>query len=149
MAGTNAVAFKKALIDKVKAFESLAAVQVEYSWPGARFDRECIHGGLVTGSQNYATFAGGRARMPRDETFVVHLYVAVRQPGADNGYDVEQRLAEIGQAIENGIAASPQFESVVGMLYAEVTGVQLESYADGVAWAGVLEYQITVRSRLN
>lgn len=149
MAGTNAVTFKRALIDKVKAFGSLADVQVEYSWPGARFDRECVHGGLVTGSQNYATFAGGRARLPRDETFVVHLYVVVRKPEADDGYDVELRCAELGQAIEDGIAAAPQFDSVAGMLYAEVTGVDLESDADDDAWAGVLEYQITVRSRLN
>lgn len=149
MAGTNAVIFKRALIDKVKAFESLADVQVEYSWPGWAPERQCVHGGRVTGNQNYATFAGGRARLPRDETFVVHLYVAVRMPGANDGYDVEQRLAEIGQAIEDGIAASPQFNTVAGMLYAEVTGVDMDSDADDDAWAGALEYQITVRSRLN
>jgi hypothetical protein len=147
MAGTNAVLYKRALIDRIAAL--LPGIQVAYSWPGATFDRECVHGGRVQGTQQYATFAGGRARLPRDETFVVDVFVAVRAPGADDGYDVEHRLGEIGQAIEDGIAAAPQIESVVGMLYAGVTDFELDSEPDDDAWGGVLRYGITVRSRLN
>jgi hypothetical protein len=63
--------------------------------------------------------------------------------------EVERRLAELGQALEDGIAADPQVAGVDGLLYAGITGVQMDSYADDDAWAGAIEYQITVRSRLN
>lgn len=149
MAGTNAVAFKRALIDKVAAFPALETVQVCYSWPGRDFERECIHGGRVEGVQKYATFAGGRARLPRDEEFVVHLFVAVRIPGAEDGYEVEARLGELGQALEDGIAAAPQFDTVTGLLYVEITGLDMDSYPDNEAWAGILDYSMTVHSRLN
>jgi hypothetical protein len=149
VAGTNAYAYKKALIDKIKAFPAYTDVQVEYSWPGARFERECIHGGRVEGQQEYATFAGGRARLPRNETFVVYVYVAVRMPDANSGEDVERRLVELGQQLEDGIAADPQVAGVNGLLYAGITGVQMDSYAEDDKWAGALEYQVTVHSRLN
>lgn len=149
MAGTNAVAYKRALINAIAAFPALATVQVAYSWPGKQPDMECVHGGRVEGQQNYATFAGGRARLPRDESVVIRIYVVVRMHDADDGYDIEQRLAELGQAIEDGIAGNPQITGVPGLLYAEITGLQMESYPDDDAWQGALEYQITVRSRLN
>ena len=150
MAGTNAVAFKQALIEKIAAIPAIQTmgIQVAYSWPGPTFERECVHGGRVEGQGEYATFAGGRARLPRDETLTVFLYVVVRMPGGD-AYDVETRACQIGQEIENGIAAAPQFDTVAGMLWATITGVQLDSDADDDAWSAVLEYQIAVRSRLN
>lgn len=149
MAGTNAYAYKKALIDKIKAFPTLTDIQVEYSWPGNRFNRVCIHGGRIEGQQEYATFAGGRARLPRNETFVLYLYIAVRMPEADSGQDVEQRLAELGQLLEDGIAADPQVAGVTGLLYAGITGVQMDSWSEENVWAGGLEYQVAVHSRLN
>lgn len=149
MAGTNAVAFRRALIDTVAAFPALAGVQVVFSWPGPRFDRECVHLGRSQGSQEYATFGGGRARQPRNEQLDIDLFVVVRLPSADDGYNAELRAAEIGTLIEDGIAATPQIQSVAGMLYAGITGVELESYADNDAWAAIIKYTVTVHSRLN
>lgn len=149
MAGTNAVAFRRALIDMIAAFPTLAGVQVAFSWPGNKFEKECVHLGRSIGSQEYATWGGGRPRQSRNEQLDCDLFVVVRLPSADDGYDAELRAAEIGKLIEDGIAATPQIQSVAGMLYAGITGVELESYTDDIAWTAIIKYTVTVHSRLN
>lgn len=151
MAGTNAVRAKKALIAKIAALDlggvQAGGVQVAYSWPGSKAEREVVHGGLVTFEQEPAAFRGG-ARCPRDEEVTVEVHVVVKLPGGTEE-DVDTRATEIGTVIEEAIASDPTLTDAADLKIARVDGGELESGTDDDAAAGVLTYRIILRSRLN
>lgn len=151
MAGTNAVAAKRALIAKITALEIPGAdggvVQVAYSWPGERAEREVVHGGTATFEQNPAAFRGG-GRCPRDEEVTVEVHIAVTIPGGTEE-DADLRVVEIGTPIEEAIAADPTLADAPDLVIARVDGGEIESGFNDDAAAALLTYRVILKSRLN
>jgi hypothetical protein len=147
MSGSNAVAYKKALIDGLAAASALAAVQVSYHFPGNNSERELIHAGRVEGTQSYPVSRGGAGRFPRDEELTVKLHIVVTRPGADP-YEVEARCIEIGKVVEELIAGDPDLTGLTGIIYSGITAVDLDSDSDDDGSIAVLTYDVFFKSRL-
>jgi hypothetical protein len=147
---TNASAAKKALIALVAqilaANPGTAGVEVTYAYDGRRHERELVHAGRVEGSQEYATFGGGRARLSRDESLTIKLHVVVYRPG-DEQQDAEDRCVEIGTVIEEALAAASK-PDIPGLVWAGVGTVDLDGDVDDDGAIGVLTYDVAVTSRL-
>lgn len=147
MAGTNAVAAKQALVAKLAALPGLSGVQVAYSWPGSRAERECVHGGKVTFDQNPAAYRGG-GRQPRNEDVTVLIHVVVHKPGA-TVEDTDTRAVEIGTVIEDAVAADPTLSGATNLKIARIDGGELDHEFDDDSAASVLDYRFILRSRLD
>lgn len=147
MAGTNAVAFKRALIARLENSPLLEGTKVSYFWPGDDDNRELVHLGTVEGVQDFALFRGGGARLPRNEELVVKLHVVVTKPGTDPD-EVEARATEIGAVVENVLASDPELDDIEGILYSGITGIFLDSSFDDDGSIALLTYDIRVKSRL-
>lgn len=152
MAGTAAVKAKKALFDLLAAQtgvgEPLAGVQVTYSWPGKRLQREHIYFGKLHFEQEYSTFASsavGGGRQPRTEYATVTLYVAAKNIRSDQ-YAADLRVVALGEVLEDLIAADP-----TGGGQFQVTTVEsgdIEPALDDDAVWSELTYTVTVQSEL-
>ncbi|HEV2778547.1 MAG TPA: hypothetical protein VGX25_04030 [Actinophytocola sp.] len=149
MAGTNAVAAKKALIDGLAAAPDLvnAGVQVAYSYPGHDAERELIHGGRVEGTHDYPV-SGSGPRFKRDEQLTIKLHIVVTKPGA-TVYDVEARCAEIGTVVEELIAGDPDLVNVPRLQWTGISAVDLDSSEEDEHAIGVLTYDVFAKSRLD
>lgn len=147
MAGTNAVKFKKALIDALSSSPALEGVQVSYHYPGDDPERELIHGGAVEGPQEYPVMRGGGGRLPRNEELTFKLHIVVTKPGSDP-YEAELRATELGEVVEELLAADPDLTGLEGVIKSGVTNVFVDSDVDDEGAIGVLVYDVTVKSRL-
>jgi hypothetical protein len=148
MAGTNALAYKQALVAAAASAPIVAAdgIQVEYDWPG-RVERELIHGGRVEGTQSYPVSRGGGGRMPRDEELQVDLNVVVASPGT-TPEETETRAVQIGTEIENWLAEHLDLGGISGVIYSGVVGVEMETSVDDDGTITVLTYRHLLKSRL-
>lgn len=143
---TNAYSAKRALITVLAADSRLAAVQVEYSYPGHAVDRELVHAGRAEASQSYPLSAGGRARLPRDEALTVRLCIVVSKPNT-SAEECEQRCVQIGTVVEE-IVATATLTGVEGLIYGGITGLDLDSDDHDDGAVGVLTYDVFYKSRL-
>lgn len=149
MSGTSSVAVKRAVIAAVAAGlagqgENGADVQVAYSWPGERAERECVYGGDIEFTQSPMTFAGG-GRTKRREVVSVQVHVAVTKPGTDNE-ETEVRAVEIGEALEHALAGNPT-QSGQALGFTVVAGELMSGFTDEDS-ISVLSYEVRVESRL-
>jgi len=151
MAGTNAAAAKKALLDAIAASADtdLTGVIVSYSFSGKRLDeaREYIYGGKVDGSANHMAFQGS-GRVPRREDLTLDLHVRVDKPGQETTETAELRAVAIGAAVENLIAADPDLSGVTGLDVVKMTGLVLDSVVDDQGAIAILTYQVALESSL-
>ncbi|MFJ8818207.1 hypothetical protein [Amycolatopsis thermoflava] len=148
MAGSNMVAAKAALIDKLAAAPELAGVQISYGWPGRTLERECIYGGRIRFTNEYLAFAAAGVndgRIPRLETATISLYVVVRAMDSDQ-HAADTRTVELGAVLENLLAADPRLGGIA--MAAAVESGDLEPLIDDDAVAAQLTYEISVRSEL-
>lgn len=150
MAGTSAVAARQALIAKITALAIVGngggTVQVAYSWPGSKAEREVVHGGNpVTFEQNPLAFRGG-GRVPRDEEVTVPVCVVVALPGG-SVEETDVRAAEIGGLIEDAVAADPTLTGQ--LIIARIDRGDLDHDFNDDGAASVLTYQFILRSRLD
>lgn len=147
MAGTNAVAAKKALYDTLAA--ALASpVVVLYAYDGKQDQRELVYLGKATGPQNLFAMRGN-ARAMRQEDLTITLVVEVTKPGA-TPYDVEVRAQQIGTTVEEALAADPTFgDTVAGLKLFAAAAVDVESgYVDDETAMARITYEIAATSVL-
>lgn len=146
MAGTNAVVFKTALLAVLKA--ALPTVRVDDAYNGKLAEREYVYIGHFVGPMQPLTFRNG-GRLPRREDLTVQIHVEVINP-AGTTFDTDTRATAIGQAIEEAIAADPQFGGTVpGLLAAYVNNVKITPfYTDDESAVTELVYDVTVSSKL-
>ena len=149
MAGTNAFRAKKALIDALAASPDLgdAGVQVAYSWPGERAEREVVYGGRAAWVCTPLTMRGGR-RMPRKESLTVDLHVAVTMPGADP-VDAEARVVELGTVVEEYLAATTTLSDLEGLRLATIAGGDLDHMITDEEVIAAITYQVAFLSTLD
>lgn len=148
MAGTNAVAVKRALVTALTAAPALEGIQVLYSSWDRELEREAIYFGKAAWTHALAAMrAGGSA--PRMEALVVDAYVFVSMPGS-TPEDAESRAAELGQVLEDALAADPAGTAlaVTGVKLAQVTGGELGSECDDDAAYAMAVYKLGFTSYL-
>lgn len=149
-AGTNAVAFKQALVTLLRADATLTAedVQVEYSFPG-EIQRDSIYLGRVSFNHALMAFKAAAARISRIESGTATLYVRTYAPG-DKGEEAEARAVTLGTAVENVLAADPKLtsSSIPGLLVTKTASGDLVSGADDDAGIAILTYRIDFQSQL-
>lgn len=137
MAGTNAVAVKRALVAALTASASLTGVQVLYSSWDRDLEREAIYFGKTAWTHTPAAMRSGGS-LPRIEDLVLDAYVFVAMPGS-TPEDAEDRVQELGEVLENILAADPAAAAalaVTGAKYARVlTGELGSEFDDDTAYA--------------
>lgn len=147
MAGTNVPAVKLALQKLLKT--AIAPVRVDHGYNGRLAEREYIYFGHSSAPQEPLAFRAG-GRLPRSEEATLTIHLEVLGPGAQTE-DTEARAVEIGQLVEDAIAADPAGTSleVTGLLAVWVSNSTLTSFyaSDGVA-ATEIVYTVTVQSNL-
>lgn len=149
MSGTNAYAAKKALIDQLKALPALADVTVSYGHDVADPGRDWIHGGRVTGPQEYPNLKGGSSRFSRDERIQAALVIRSMVADGTGLEGAEARATALGTVVEEFVASHLDLSGLSGLLYAGVVNVDLVSDVDDDGAVAVLTYQIAFRSRLS
>jgi hypothetical protein len=149
VAGTNAYAAKKALIDQLTTQPGLAGVTVSYGHDVADPGRDWIYGGRVAGSQEYPNLKGGAARFSRDERLQVALVIRSLVADGSGIAGAEARATALGVVVEEFVASHLDLSGVAGLLYAGVVNVDLMSDVDDDGAYAALTYQIAFRSRLS
>lgn len=154
MPGTNIVAAKKALIERLAALlavvPGMEEVQVAYTWPGRDPERECVYGGPGNGDQRPVTFQPTGGRIQRDEQVTVTIHIEVCRPDGD-AVAGDQRAAELGTVLEEDLAANPTMAGAVSrLLHIFVASVDLlEPSVDDDGVTCGIDYDIGFRSYLN
>lgn len=147
MAGTNAVLVKTALLGLFKT--AIAPVRIDDSYNGRLSEREYAYFGHIIGTQEPMVFRAG-SRLPRTEELLVNLHLEVVRPNGST-VDTDTRATEIGQLIEEAIAADPTQAAlrVPGLMAVWVSKVTLTPFyaSDGVACTEAV-YELTVQSKL-
>lgn len=146
MAGTNAAAAKKALIDAIAALPGLDGVTVSYSVP-RDLKRECVYGGSITGPVNLAAMKGS-GRVKREETLTLQLHIRVTEPGHDTTETTDLRAATLSTHVEEYLAANTTVGGVTNLLKATVDGVDLDGWTDDEGATSVLTLVIGLHSYL-
>lgn len=146
MAGTKAVVVKKELVAVLSAAAPLATVQIAYSWPGSRAERELIHLGKIRADQEYAAMRS-TGRIPRDETLFVSVHIIVVQPGG-TVEETDERATALGTVVEELVAADPTLNSPPGLLYGGVHSVELDYELTDDGAISALTYELQFTSRL-
>lgn len=149
MAGTNAYAAKRVLVDQLAALPGLASVNVVYSWSGkvAESDRELIvPGDRIAGPIQLAAMAAG-GRLQRAEDLSFPLHVVVYQPDAEDGAPVEARATELGTLVEEHVAGNPTL-GVPGLHKTVLVNFDMQSSQLDEGWFTDLVYTVTFSSHI-
>ncbi|MDF2968364.1 MAG: hypothetical protein K0Q93_2142 [Nocardioidaceae bacterium] len=150
MSGTNLVAIKRAVFERLAAAQQLAdmGAEVAYAFNPRSQPRIYVYLGAGTFEQEYITLRGGGNRVPREEVAFISAYVEVWEPGS-NMLDLDQQAVEMGTVLEEILAADANLDDLPGVVYGGVSGGDLvQEHTD--SGAGVtLEYRLRFVSRLN
>jgi hypothetical protein len=139
----NLVAVKQALINVLAAAVTAAEenqVQVAYSWPGKRAERECVHGGLVEWEQS----SGGIAAGDDTASVTMLIHVVISHPGATVA-ETDARATAIGAVLEAGLIADDTLGGQAGVMSARVAGGDLDHGEDDDGASSVLTLRIALR----
>jgi hypothetical protein len=149
MAGTNAYAAKRALITALQGAAGLGAdgVQVAYSWPGERAERECIYGGAVVWDTKVLTMAAG-GRLSRREDMTLDLHIAVTVLGAEPE-EAEARAVDLGTVLEEYVAFTTTLNGLPGVKLGQIAGGELDHAENDDSVIAVLSYRVTFLSTLD
>jgi hypothetical protein len=145
MASTNALAAKRAIIERLKAAAALEGVQVLYAFRGTMTNR-CIYGGGVTFDQPEDEEAvEGRSRVVQ-ETATIGLHIrVVRSPAAEDGIELaDVDCEEIADAVAEDFAADPHLAG--GKSITRIQGGQGDYSPNDTDDISTLSLRITVVS---
>jgi hypothetical protein len=135
------VAAKKALIGVLADLANggtLDGVQVAYSWPGARAERECVHGGRVT----WEEAEGGLGKGDFDVSLQIEVHIVVTMPGGTLD-ESDARAAALGRAIENELGDST-LDDHPGVLAVRVSGGDIDHGEDDDGATSVMTVRVAL-----
>jgi hypothetical protein len=149
VSGTNAVAVKRALITALQSAAGLGAdgVQVAYSWPGERAEREVIYGGRMAWDTKVLAMAAG-GRVPRREDMTLDLHIAVTAMGAEPEA-AEARAVDLGTVLEEYVAFTTTLGGLPGVKLGQVVGGNLDHAENDDSVMAILSYRVTILSTLD
>lgn len=146
MAGTNAAAFKLALVGALQAAPGLVGVQVVYSQAN---QRTVLREWVSLGEAKFVharTGTHGATRRTRTERLAVDVLVQVRQMGVPPEA-ADQRAVVIGTVLEELLADDPTVGGVVPKgLYGVVAGGELTHVVDDEGVYSELTYHLEFTS---
>lgn len=116
---------------------ALEGVAIESGWPGDRLAPECIWLDTLDGPIEIANLKGGRKE--RDDTFKIPLQLRVT--GFTSMDATNERLHEIGAAVDDELANDTQLDELDGIVEATVEEAQFSTgrTAD-LAGGGIVGY---------
>lgn len=151
---TVTVALKRALFAKLTApgvFDD--DVDVHYALKVRHAGRKYIYLGRAVFEQQYVNHRGSSARLPREETVLLNVFVEAWQPGAEQE-DMDDVVVELGQVLEHLLASNANLSTngtpdVPGLVYGGVAGGELDGYDNEAGVGSILSYQLRFLARLN
>lgn len=138
-------AVKKALRDTLRS--ALPNVQVERQHPGDTELSEGIRFGDVRGNHQLAAMVAGR--IPRDEEYVVDVYLESVRPGEDST-EAEERAFELLGQLEDLLADDNTIVDTLVGGWARVGSWTDSTYFDAKTsgWACTIRAEVAVKARL-
>lgn len=145
MAGTTMADAKASLKRMLMERPSLQGVTIKYGFPGDTAKSEMIWmaGTNVDGTQNIETMRAGKKR--RNEEYVLNLYIdsAKRKPE-----DSEKRACAISAEIEDALASDPTIMDTPNVMWAVVSGMEMDTTETTTGAGTRLRIEVTVRGNL-
>lgn len=139
-------ALKRALIDALAASGALGEVQLAYSWPGNRAERECVYTGQARYEQKFAAMNAGRHA--RDRRLVVELHIEVVSPGG-TVEELDARVEELAEAIDGVLASNVTLGAAVpGLRYGGVVAGEFDSAVDDESAMSAAVLQVSFSARI-
>jgi len=142
MPASTIYAMKGAFIDRLKARAGLAGVTVSWSVPTEAPGPDWILVDKAIGNQEAAALGQQR----REEEYTLHTYVTVRRPFSDDPRTVADRAFALASQIEDELRDDVTVNETVRV--AQVSGVDLEEWADGGERGADVTVRVNVRARI-
>ena len=146
MSGTLMASFKSQLLTKLQANGTLSSLQVSYGEPSAP-RRECVYlGDIINNRHSPESLSTGRRR--RIEEFEVEVFISVNSKPRSQPQDSETRAVVLADAVETVIVEDPQLGNLSGLLYCEVSSMQMSTVETGDGPLTIITINVQAKARL-
>jgi hypothetical protein len=146
MSGTLMASFKSQLLTKLQANGTLSSIQVSYGEPSAP-RRECVYlGDIINNRHSPESLSTGRRR--RIEEFEVEVFISVNSKPRSQPQDSETRAVVLADAVETVIVEDPQLGNLSGLLYCEVSSMQMSTVETGDGPLTIITINVQAKARL-
>ena len=147
MSGTLMTSFKARLLTQLQANATLSSVQVTYGDPGGAARRECVFlGDIINNRHEPESISTGRRR--RIEEFDLEVIVSVGSKPRSSPQDNEARAVVLADAVETVIVEDPQLNNLTGLLYCQITSMELSTVETGEGPLTEITLTIQAKARL-
>ena len=147
MSGTLMTSFKATLLTKLQANGTLGAIQVTYGDPGGAVRRESVFlGDIINNRHTPESLSTGRRR--RIEDFECEVFVSVNSKPRSSPQDCEARAVVLADAVETVIVEDPQLGGLSGLLYCEVSSMQMSTVETGDGPLTQITINVQAKARL-
>lgn len=146
---TYAYTAKAALIERLQArtlpAQPLEGLQVEYAYPGATVESECVYGGGIRFEQRDAVAEAPGILVVEDTIVTLYIRVVHRPPGPVQ--DTDERCAAIGAQIAVVLRTEPHLAGGTSVL--GIARGQGDYHQTDDETMSVLTYQVRVTTNLS
>ena len=140
-------AFKARLLTQLQANATLSSIQVTYGAPGGAARSECVFlGDVINNRHEPESLSPGRRR--RIEEFDLEVFVAVGSKARSSPQDNEARAVVLADAVETVIVEDPQLNDLSGLLYCQVSSIEMSTVETGEGPFTTITLTINAKARL-
>lgn len=146
MSGTLMASFKSQLLTKLQANGTLSSIQVSYGEPSAPRRESVFLGDIINNRHTPESLSTGRRR--RLEEFEVEVFISVNSKPRSQPQDSETRAVVLADAVETVIVEDPQLGNLSGLLYCEVSSMQMSTVETGDGPLTIITINVQAKARL-
>ena len=147
MSGTLMTSFKARLLTQLQANGTLSSIQVTYGDPSGAARNECVFlGDVVNNRHEPESLSPGRRR--RIEEFDLEVIVGVGSKARSSPQDNETRAVVLADAVETVIVEDPQLNNLSGLLYCQVSSIEMSTVETGEGPFTTITLTINAKARL-
>ena len=147
MSGTLMTSFKARLLTQLQANGTLSSIQVTYADPGNAARSECVFlGDVINNRHEPESLSTGRRR--RIEEFDLEVIVGVGSKARSSPQDNEARAVVLADAVETVIVEDPQLNDLSGLLYCQVSSIEMSTVETGEGPMTTITLTINAKARL-
>ena len=146
MSGTLMASFKSQLLTKLQANGTLSSIQVSYGEPSAPRRESVYLGDIINNRHSPESLSTGRRR--RIEEFEVEVFISVNSKPRSQPQDSETRAVVLADAVETVIVEDPQLGNLSGLLYCEVSSMQMSTVETGDGPLTIITINVQAKARL-